>query len=111
MSQGFIEKLLSGDVRTIIILVLGLLLIYLVYRFFKEMPMPLKEIAHWIKLAAVVLLIYGVFTNPAKVGEMFFTLVDWITGTVSTFIKSDTSQDILGVVGTAASHPWPPSHG
>ena len=95
MSQDFITRLLNGDVRTIVITVLALFCIYWVVRFIRELPLPMRELVHWMKLAAIGLLIYGAITNPAKVGEIFFMVVDWITDTVTAFLQSDTSGNTL----------------
>lgn len=94
MSESFIERLLSGDMRTIIITVLALFCLYWALRFFREVTFPMRELIHWMKLGFICLLIYGFFTAPDQVGEIFFTLVDWLTEVVSSFLESDTTQSI-----------------
>ena len=95
MSQDFITTLLNGDVRSIVITVLALFCIYWLVRFIRELPLPMRELVYWMRMAAIGLLIYGALTNPARVGEIFFMVVDWTTDTITAFLQSDTSGNTL----------------
>lgn len=79
MVSSFLERLLDGETKALATLVLFIIIAFAVIRYFQEIIRPYKGMFRLLYTVGVILLLYGLFAAPERVGQVFSLAVDWIS--------------------------------
>lgn len=87
MIERFFNNLISGDIRSFVVLIFIALIVYALYKFFQEIYKQFKPFFRVLFLICGGILVYGLCFFPEDISTFFSEAVDAVTQFLEPILK------------------------